>query len=326
MIQYFYDIGAAVILIAFIGMGYRRGVLKTVLSLICMIISFTAASALSSYPVTSKIYDDYFSEKINEHIDSAVKAVRDETSKKLKNEAEQSADRFIDDYLGGSEELKQLVRDYLSTDDEVFRSQISSAFSFFHIDINSLLTNQYFRDKIDSIASEYSGSVADEINSRLPLGIKVSKSSVEEVLKDTDAHEAIIYDLLGIKSDKSATTGTAGYLEKKIVRPAAIRMISTIVWVIVFSVVSVLLKIVVSVILIVRKIEPVKACDSLLGGVLGAAVGVIVLAASVILIVVLVRLTGGMPYMNEDIFSDTLFFGKLYDFAKGFGFLDPKTV
>ena len=98
-------------------------------------------------------------------------------------------------------------------------------------------------------------------------------------------------------------------------------MIGTIVWVIVFSVVSILLRIVVNIILIVRKIEPVKACDSLLGGVLGAAVGVMVIVASVILIVILVRLTGGMTYMNEDIFSETLFFGRLYDMAKGFGFL-----
>lgn len=321
MIQYVYDIGAAVILIAFIGRGFKRGVLRTVLSLICMIIAFTAAAACSSYPVTSKIYDDHFSAVINEHIDSAVKDVRDEASKRIKGEAEQSADRFIDENLGGSEELKQLVRDYLGTDDDVLRSQISEAFAFFQLDVNTLLTNQYFRDKIDSIASEYSGSVAEEINSRLPLGITVSENSVEEIFKDKDAHEAFIYELLGIKDKDSPTTGAADYLEKKIVRPTAIRMIGTIVWVIVFSVVSILLRIVVNIILIVRKIEPVKACDSLLGGVLGAAVGVMVIVASVILIVILVRLTGGMTYMNEDIFSETLFFGRLYDMAKGFGFL-----
>ncbi|MCI7768319.1 MAG: CvpA family protein [Oscillospiraceae bacterium] len=321
MIQYVYDIVAAVILIAFIGRGFKRGVLRTVLSLICMIIAFTAAAACSSYPVTSKIYDDYFSETVNEHIDSAVKEVRDEASKKIKDEAMQSADSFIDDNLGGSDELKQLVRDYLGTDDDVLRSQISDAFSYFQLDISSLLTNQYFRDKIDIIASEYSGTVAAEINSRLPFGITVSQSSVEEIFKDTEAHEAVIYELLGIKSQDSATTGAANYLEKKIVRPTAIRMIGTIVWVVVFSAVSIVLRIVVSIVLIVRKIEPVKTCDSLLGGVLGAAVGAMVVVSSVILIVILVRFTGGMTYMNEDIFSRTLFFGRLYDLAKGFSFL-----
>ena len=44
-------------------------------------------------------------------------------------------------------------------------------------------------------------------------------------------------------------------------------------------------------------------------------------AAAVILTVIIVRFTGGMAYFNEDIFSQTLFFGRLYDLAKGFEFL-----
>lgn len=322
MIPYIYDIAAAVILIAFIGRGFKRGVLRTVLSLVCIIIAFSAAAACSSYPVTSKIYDDYFAETVQEHIGSAVNKVRDETTKKLKDEAEQSADRFIDDNLGGSEELKQLVRDYLSTDDEELRNQLSEAYSYLGIDISTLLTNPDFRAKIEEIASQYSGTVTDEINSRLPLGIKISKSSVEDIITDEKAHEAIIYDMFGISSDSSPTKGTADYIGNNLVRPAAIRMISAVVWAVVFTAVNIVLKIIVNIILIVRKIEPVKACDSILGGVLGAAVGAAVLAAAVILIVLIIRFTGGMTYLNEDIFSDTLFFGRLYEFAKGFDFLN----
>lgn len=292
------------------------------LSLICLIIAFSAAAVCSSYPVTSKIYDDYFSENIEEHIDNAVKEVRDETTKKLKDEAEQSADRFIDDNLGGSEELKQLVRDYLSTDDEELRSQLSQAYSYLGIDISSLLTNPDFRAKIEEIASQYSGRVADKINSRLPLGLKVSEGSVRDILTDEKSHEAVVYDMFGIRSENSPTEGTADYIEKKLVRPAAVRMISAVVWAVVFTAVNLVLKIIVNIILIVRKIEPIKACDSILGGVLGAAVGAVVLAAAVILIVCIIRFTGGMTYLNEDIFSDTLFFGRLYDLAKGLDFLN----
>lgn len=323
MIPYIYDIAAAVILIAFIGRGFKRGVLRTVLSLVCLIIAFSVAAACSSYPVTSKIYDDYLSETVSEHIDSAVNKVRDETAKKLKDEAEQTADRFIDDNLGGSEELKQVVRDYLSTDDDELRSQLSEAYSYLGIDISTLLTNPDFRAKIEDIAPQYSGRVADEINSRLPLGIKISKSSVEDIITDEKAHEAIVYDMFGIRSESSPTEGTADYIENKLVRPAAIRMIGAVVWAAVFTAVNIVLKIIVNIILIVRKIEPVKACDSILGGVLGAAVGAVVLAAAVILIVLIIRFTGGMTYLNEDIFSDTLFFGRLYELAKGLDFLNP---
>lgn len=316
-----YDIVAAVILIAFIGRGFKRGVLRTVLSLVCLVIAFSAAAALSSYPVTSKIYDDYFAETVSEKIDTAVKDVRDETVNKLKDEAEKSADTFIDDNLGGSDELKQLVKDYLSTDDEVMREQFSKAFSLAGIDVNDLLTNETFRDKINSIASQYSGLVTDRINDRLPVGVKVSESSVKDFLTDSSAHEAIVYDVFGIKSKDSQTEGTAKYIEKTLVRPAAIRMISAVIWAVVFTAVNIILRIIVNIVLIVRKIEPVKACDSILGGVLGAAVGAAVVAAAVILTVIIVRFTGGMTYFNEDIFSQTLFFGRLYDLAKGFEFL-----
>ena len=321
MFPYIYDIVIAVILIAFIGRGFKRGVLRTVLSLVCLVIAFSAAAALSSYPITSKIYDDYFAETVSEKIDTAVKDVRDETVNKLKDEAEKSADTFIDDNLGGSDELKQLVRDYLSTDDEVMREQFSKAFSLAGIDVSSLLTNETFRDKINSIASQYSGLVTDKINERLPMGVKVPESSVQDFLTDSSAHEAIVYDVFGIKIKDSQTEGTAKYIEKNLVRPAAIRMISAVIWAVVFTAVNIILKIVVNIVLIVRKIEPVKACDSILGGVLGAAVGAAVIAAAVILTVIIVRFTGGTAYFNEDIFSQTLFFGRLYDLAKGLEFL-----
>lgn len=321
MIPYIYDIAAAVILIAFIGRGFKNGVLRTVLSLVCLIIAFSAAAACSSYSVTSKIYDDYLSETISAHIESAVNEVKDEAAKKLRNEAEQTADRFIDDNLGGSEKLKQFVRDYLSTDDEL-RNQLSAAYSYLGIDISTLLTNPDFRDKIEEIASQYSGSVTDEINSRLPFGIKVSENSVEDILTDEKVSEAVVYDIFGIRSENSQAEGTADYIENTVVRPAAIRMISAVVWAVVFAVVNIVLKIIVNIILIVRKIEPVKACDSILGGVLGAAVGAAIVAAAVILIVLIIRFTGGMTYLNEDIFSDTLFFGRLYDLAKNFDFLN----
>ncbi|MGN1106681.1 MAG: hypothetical protein ACI4RH_08510, partial [Huintestinicola sp.] len=190
------------------------------------------------------------------------------------------------------------------------------------IDISTLLTNADFRAKIEEIASQYSGRIAEKINSRLPLGIKVSEGSVKDILTDENTHEAVVYDLFGIKSESDPTSGTAEYIENRLVRPAAIRMIGAVVWAAVFTAVNLVLKIIVNIILIVRKIEPVKACDSILGGVLGAAVGAAVIVAAVILIVLIIRFTGGMTYLNEDIFSDTLFFGRLYEIAKSFDFLN----
>ncbi len=313
MIPYIYDIALAVILIAFIGMGYRRGVLRTVLSLICMVIAFSVAAACSSYPVCSDIYDKYFSDMISKHIETAVEDFRIQAEEKLREEAEKSAESFVDEHFGGSEEIKALINQYLNTDSAELREQISAAAELTGFDVGDLLTNPEFRDKIKDVASEYSSKAAEAINSRLPLGIKVKSEAVEAVLTDEEAAEAVIYDVFGLKPEGSDTSGTAGYIEKKIVRPAAIRLISAVLWAAVLSAVNIILKIIVRIILIVRKIEPVRACDSLLGGVLGGALGAAVAAACLILIILIIRVTGGMTYLNEDIFADTYVFGRLYD-------------
>ena len=62
-----------------------------------------------------------------------------------------------------------------------------------------------------------------------------------------------------------------------------------------------------------RKIEPIKACDSLLGALLGAVGGIAVTIVCTSIIVLLVNATGGMTYMNEDYFTDTIIFGKIYN-------------
>ena len=86
-----------------------------------------------------------------------------------------------------------------------------------------------------------------------------------------------------------------------------------IIWAVVFALCSLVLHLIVRAVLVVRKLQPIKACDSILGAVAGAAAGAAVIAACCMLIVLAVRWTGGTEYMNEDIFSHTLVFGRIYD-------------
>ena len=132
-------------------------------------------------------------------------------------------------------------------------------------------------------------------------------------LSDENAVEAIFTELWGIRSENAEYNGIADYLEQIVVRPACIRFLGMIIWAVVFALCSLVLHLIVRAVLVVRKLQPIKACDSILGAVAGAAAGAAVIAACCMLIVLAVRWTGGTEYMNEDIFSHTLVFGRIYD-------------
>ena len=125
--------------------------------------------------------------------------------------------------------------------------------------------------------------------------------------------EAIFTELWGIRSENAEYNGIADYLEQIVVRPACIRFLGMIIWAVVFALCSLVLHLIVRAVLVVRKLQPIKACDSILGAVAGAAAGAAVIAACCMLIVLAVRWTGGTEFMNEDIFSHTLVFGRIYD-------------
>lgn len=321
MSPYIYDIALIVIMLLSIGMGFKKGVLRTVLSLVCLIIAFSAASVMSSAEICSAVYDKYFHEYISEHIDSAVEQAKNQAKDKIKTELNDVIDSFIDENLGGSGFLKDYADNIISRGEETASETIPELYAFLGIDVRTLLTNPEISGKIDTIAAEYSKAAADALSSRLPFGITVRSESVEEVMSDLDAREALVYELFGIKSEQSDTQGAADYLEKAVVRPIFLRFIGIVIWTAVFAVVNFVLRIVIRIILIVRKIEPIKACDSLLGGACGAAAGIAVIAACSVIIVLLIRFTGGLTYMNEDIFEQTILFKKVYDFISGWEFI-----
>lgn len=319
-IRYIYDAGAVLILAAGVTAGYRRGVLRTVLAVICTLVAMLAAHFLSSPDISANIYDKYFSAKVEENIDKAVKKAEEEVMKNIAGKVEETAELIIDEHFGGAGELKSAVSEYLNGGREEYKQQIAEIYTYMGIDLRSLLTNPAISGKIDSIASEYSSTAAEEINRRLPLGLKVEQSTVKKVISDTNVLESLIYDFFGIKPEYSDMPGAADYIEKNVVRPAALKLISTVMWAAVFTAVNIFLRIITEIILMIRNIRAVKVCDSALGGVLGAVSGAAVIAALTAVIVMLVQVTGGMTYMNEEIFSSCFIFGKIYGLLKNISF------
>lgn len=319
MTPFIYDIAVILIFILCIWRGYKRGVLRTVLGLVCIVLSYLIASALSSYPVCSGIYEKYLRETVYEHIDSAVQQAKEETAARIKEQAENAADSFIDEKLEGSPEAKEFADRLFEGGSKLLEEAAPNIYSFFDNHKETLLTNPVISGKIESVAAFYSHSAAEKINARLPLGIKVKEESVKELITDGDAADAFMYELFGSVGDEGSDgskgtdrKGVADHIERKAAAPIFIRLIGVIIWTVTFAVSGFVLRLIVRIFLTVRAISPVRACDSALGGVLGAVMGIGITAVCCVVIILIVQLTGGMTYMNEEFFGGTLIFGKIY--------------
>lgn len=311
-----YDIIFVIIMLGCIGAGYKRGILKTVLTLVGMAISFIAAAFLSSYTVCEGLYDSFLHEKISVYIDEGVEEAKEKAEDKLKTELHSITDEYIDEYLGGSDFFKEQTSQIIAGMDEA-KEALPEIAEFLGIDVRTLLTNPAISAKIEEIADTYSASAAKEINSKLPFGISVTEQQVHSIITDIEADEALIYDAFGIKSPSSQTEGLAPYIEKTIVKPICIRFLSCIIWTLTFAAVNLLVGIIISVILAVKVIKPIRTCDSLLGGILGAAGGIAVTAALCVIVTLIIRFTGGMDYINEEYIGSAVIFGRIYEIFSG---------
>lgn len=311
-----YDIILVIIMLGCIGTGFKRGILRTALTLAGMVISFLAAAFLSSYTVCEEVYNSLLHERISIYIDESVQKAKENAEEKLKNELHSITDEYIDEYLGGSEIIKEQTANILAGMDEA-REALPEIAELLGIDVRMLLTNPSISAKIEEIADTYSDSAAKEINSKLPLGISVKEQQIHSIITDIEADEALIYDAFGIKSPSSQTEGLAPYIEKTIVKPICIRLLSCIIWTLTFAAVNLVVGIVISVILAVKVIKPIRTFDSLLGGILGAAGGIAVTAALCVIVTLIIRFTGGMNYVNEEYIGSALIFGRIYEIFSG---------
>lgn len=313
MAGYLYDIGTVIILLICILAGYRKGVLRTALNMVCFVIAFAAASFFSSETVTVPVYEKYFKERLDIIIENSISEAKKRAEGEVSGYVQGIADDIIDSAFGGNETVKEFAHLYIPQGGEFLRGEFAGLIESGKIDLRTLLTNPLISGKIEDMAEKYSLYAAEEINSRLPLGITVDKEDILGIMTDNNAWEALIYEALGVSSDIRGDRGLDRYIESTVVRPVFLRFLGVVMWAAVFSVVNFVLHIIVSVVLVIRKIEPVKICDSAAGAVLGAAFGAAAVIACCVVITLLVRFTGGMTYMNEDIFSDTVIFGKIYD-------------
>lgn len=274
--------------------------------------AFVAASTVSSYENCSRIYDKYVYKEVIKIVDNAVSDAKSSAEEQLRKTIDEEIENISDNAFGETDLIKEGVHSILGEDFQTVKDIVPEIYSFFNVDIETILTNEIVSSKIRIIADKYSAVTTEEINRRLPLGLKIKEDAVKEIMTDSNAIEAVIYDVFGIGSSYHNTQTISEYIEQKLLRPTLLRIIGMVLWAVVFSAVSIVLKIVVRMILLIRKAPPIKAVDSLLGAVLGFVGGgccVFVLTMAAVLII---RSTGGIDYINDELISQTVIFKPIY--------------
>ncbi|MGN0665102.1 MAG: hypothetical protein ACI4KF_01110 [Huintestinicola sp.] len=313
MIAYIYDISVAVILIVCIGVGYKRGLLRTVLYLLCFLISFAVASAVSSDAVVEPYYEKYFREKIVSAIDSSIEDAKERAEEKLKEAVKQEASEALSGITGidGLEIPPELIDDVFGKTEEFISDHPLDSAYISQIDFSSLLTNERISGKIKEAADICADAISEKLNNMLPLGISISPDSISDFLMEEDTLRALFTELLGDKTDADSE-GIAEYMERIIVRPAVLRAMGIVVWAAVFAAANIFLRMIISVILLIRHISPIKAADEVLGGLLGAAEGAVIIAICTAVVAVIIAVTGGVEWMNEELITQTFVFRHIY--------------
>lgn len=316
--NYTLDIIAAVIIIWGIISGCRKGAVTMIVSIVCTAAAFIIASVVAGSELPERIYEEKLSQSAEAMIEDALEDGKAKIEQEIRNALKESVENI--DIHTGSDYIDNAVKEGLDeiTDiefDEVL-GYVPDFYSYFGVDTETLLTNELIRDKIDEAAVTISAYIADEINNRLPFGIKISKRKVKSVITDPELLGNIINDCIVTSAEENGRDRFASstlYIEKKLVKPTAVRIISNLIWIVVFSLVRLVMALILLIVRALRKIGTVRTVDSVFGGILGAASGaaaVLVLSAVAFAVV---TITGGMDFLNEDIIGDTLVFRIFYD-------------
>lgn len=178
---------------------------------------------------------------------------------------------------------------------------------FFSEKLEEYLTDPDFSDKIKSIADPAFLKFLDGLKRSLPA-----------VLSENVTFEHFSGSLLQITGEDSVRQA-AEDIEEKAVRRFAVRLISGILWSVSYAVIGFAGKIILYAVLSLRSIDTVRSADRTLGGLLGLGMGLMFLAAAVVLLRVIAGLTDNTGFLSGECINDnTLFFKYLYNLTNLF--------
>ena len=283
-LYHYFDIVPAVLLIASVIVGLRKGAVRAVLAIVFSLISLIAANMFVTAEMAEKYYDEKMHPFITKHVDEALDNFKREAKKRLEQAVKEG--------------IKKAVDDFLDPDDEKDSSPLPSP--------------EESIERLMKIADELSDTTRESLNAKLPFFASVSRSTMKEIVTDTNILNIIIDDAMG-----RGNTTLTDYVEKTYIRPRLIHMIENVMRVLVFCAVKLISTIITSIVyFILRHSSPAQDIDKLAGGLLGLASGILLCAIFTFAMVKTVHSLDDRTYAEEYIHR-TYIFKYAYDVCDG---------
>lgn len=197
--------------------------------------------------------------------------------------------------INTEDELKNALSEAVGDEISAEAEKITAEFS------GQDLTDPEKSDKLNSVLESVFDSFRYELDDSMP--VKVSDDMEYDDMK-TDLFRFIT---------EGDTRAAAEYIEETTVRSIVIRVIDYVLWIVSFTVISIVGKGIVRAVLAVRKIELVKSTDMILGGVLGLLKSLLLLSALTIIVKLIIDITGGIGALSEEAVQNTIFFKFIYN-------------
>lgn len=327
-----YDIAVIAIIAVFTFVGLKRGFAKVVLGLAATVAAFALAMMISK-PVSEAIYTKFIETAINDQIgDMADEAFEDldigEINKidfdKVKINGVYVGDIELD-YAGTRKTAVDLSNIDLSETgitkedlrklgikDETVLTNLNAKTAEFSMDdvekhgLGKMTVSQFIAVKLIQLPElENFDEIAEKVSEYLP-GILGSSS--------TDSKGVVAVRTIALNMFETGLDFKNAVMDG-IVKPNCILLIRTIAFAVIFLLVNLILRIVISAAKLVNKIPVIGKVNSMLGAILGLVEGIVAVFVVCLAIRLAVSLTGAnMILFNQTAIDSTFLFKHIYNF------------
>ncbi len=270
------DIIPILIVIAAVLIGRRRGFIRMLLSLV----GFLAAAALATF-VSNASYEYVYDNAVKPSVMKVVEEKADELAK------EYNSEEVIAELFGGDS-----LSDFLNNSEYA----------------DSLLTESDFRDKINSMFTEYCTRLTESLSGVLP----------DEIAESAQAYlsEISIIEDKSFAKLQNGEASAAGLIEENVIRPVMLITVKNVIFALTFAAACIVISILIRLVGIMRRAEVIRVPDSFLGGILGFIYAVLIIMALSLLCSFFIKLTGDEnAVVNSEVISGTYFFKYIYSGA-----------
>ncbi len=286
---WFYDVLLFAVIISYIVLGAKRGLLKSIILLagylVACIGGFFISKEFSPY-----LYDKFISERVNSMVFENIENF--DATKEIRLIIDNNeyclyiSDRYIEQIVSNNENLADGLINLLKAKNIPISEKDE-------LDIREKLSSK-------GILQSLKGKLNDDVYSFIEAYDKNTNNSVEKLLMR----------LVG--DDKNSIAYELG---EGVVKPVAIKVIQIILFVVSFFIIIFFVRLIAGLFKAVNSIPLAGGINKLLGGVLGFIQGIVVVYIAILIIKFIIAVTqNDLLFLNDNTIEETKFFKNLYNF------------